>query len=137
MTRLAIIKKDKCHLVKCNFICGNVCPVNRAEKDCIKNINNKAVIEEVLCTGCGICIHKCPYEAINIVNLPEQLKEKPIYRYGQNSFELFSLPTLKENSIIGIIGRNGIGKSTALNILAGSNFSFIRWYIFIIWDPGG
>ncbi len=34
-------------------------------------------------------------------------------------FRLFSLPIPKEKGIVGIIGRNGVGKTTALNILAG------------------
>ena len=38
MTRLAIVKKDKCNLLRCSFLCGAVCPVNRNDKDCIKNI---------------------------------------------------------------------------------------------------
>ncbi len=29
-----------------------------------------AYISEELCIGCGICIKKCPFEAINIINLP-------------------------------------------------------------------
>ena len=49
-----------------------------------------------------------------------KLKEQPIHRYAENAFELFSLPIVKKNTIVGIIGRNGIGKSTALAILAGN-----------------
>lgn len=97
-----------------------VCALLTEEKNCIINVNDKARIDEVLCTGCGICIHKCPYSAISVLNLPEQLKEDPIYRYGANSFELFSLPIVKKKTVVGIIGRNGIGKSTALSILAGN-----------------
>lgn len=119
MKRLAIIDKNKCHPDKCgNYWCIGACPVNRANKECIIiGENKKAAIIEEACIGCGICL-KCPFNAIQIVNLPEKLKEDPIHRYGQNMFELFSLPIPKQNTVVGILGRNGIGKSTALQIFA-------------------
>ncbi len=118
--RVAIIDRAKCHPEKCSEWCIKMCPVNRTEKECItlNPITKKANIDEELCIGCGICF-RCPFEAIKIVNLPEKLQEDPIHRYGKNEFELFRLPIPKEKSVVGILGRNGIGKSTALNILSG------------------
>ncbi|PLW80541.1 ribosome biogenesis/translation initiation ATPase RLI [Candidatus Woesearchaeota archaeon] len=118
MTRIAVIKKDKCNPVKCGELCAKVCPVNRMGEDCIR-IDAKAQIDEVLCTGCGICPKKCPYDAIMIINLPEALKEDPIHQHGQNGFRLFSLPTPVFGKVVGLLGKNGIGKSTALKVIAG------------------
>jgi len=78
----------------------------------------KPLISEELCSGCGICTNRCPFNAITIINLPEAL-DNPIHRFGQNRFELFGLPTLSEGSVIGILGPNGIGKSTIMRILSG------------------
>ncbi len=122
MTRIAIIKKEKCNPRECgDFLCKRVCPVNRQGKDCIitSPIHSKAQINEVQCIGCGICVVKCPFKAIDIINLPESLKEDPIHRFGDNGFALYSLPTPVMGRVVGIIGRNGIGKSTAIKILAG------------------
>lgn len=80
--------------------------------------NKKPLISEELCSGCGICTNRCPFGAISVINLPEALEE-PVHRFGQNKFELFGLPTLKEGSVIGLLGQNGIGKSTIMNILSG------------------
>lgn len=118
MTRIAIIDKRKCYPEKCASWCLKMCPVNRSDKECIVLSDKKAQINEELCTGCGICV-RCPFSAIKIINLPEKLIERPIHRYGPNAFELFRLPLIKENTVVGIIGRNGIGKSTAFDILAG------------------
>lgn len=78
----------------------------------------KAVYSEELCSGCGICTKRCYLNAVTIINLPEAL-EDPIHRYGRNQFELFGLPNIKEGSVVGILGPNGIGKSTIIKILSG------------------
>jgi ATP-binding cassette, sub-family E, member 1 len=116
--RLAIIKRADCNPRKCSQECAKYCPVNRTGKECII-VGDTAQITEELCTGCGICPKKCPFDAIQIINLPHQLKEKPVFRYGKNAFELFRLPVPQKGKVVGILGSNGIGKSTALEILSG------------------
>ena len=77
------------------------------------------VIVEELCSGEGICVRKCPYHVISIVNLPEKLDSDASHRFGVNGFQLFRLPTPKEGKVLGLIGPNGVGKTTAIRILAG------------------
>lgn len=78
-----------------------------------------AFISEPLCIGCGICTKKCPFEAINIIKLPTNLEAETTHRYSANSFKLHRLPTPRVGQVLGLVGTNGIGKSTALKILAG------------------
>ncbi len=122
MSRIAVIDYDKCNPDKCgHFLCERVCPVNRmgGEAIIIDEENYRPVIQEASCTGCGICVHKCPFGAITIVNLPEQLDEDCVHRYGINSFVLYRLPVVKDGMVVGILGPNGTGKTTAVKILSG------------------
>ncbi len=122
MPRIAIVRKDRCNPQGCGgYLCAKVCPVNMEDQECIvpgPPPEKKPIIDEKLCTGCGICPNRCPFGAIDIINLPEAL-DKPIHRYGRNGFHLYSLPTPIFGKVTGILGRNGIGKSTAIKILAG------------------
>ena len=121
LTRIALIKEDKCKPKKCRQECKRSCPVVRLGKECIEvSPNSKlAFISEELCIGCGICVKKCPFEAINIIYLPKSLDSCQTHRYGPNSFKLHRLPMPRPGQVLGLVGTNGIGKSTALKILAG------------------
>ncbi len=121
MVRIAVLDKKKCAPNNCgDYLCVRVCPINRKGDECIsKTPDSKAAIDENLCIGCGICIKKCPFGAINIINLPEELSKPPIHAYGKNGFHLYNLPIPIFGKVVGIIGKNGIGKSTAINILSG------------------
>ena len=119
--RIAALEMDSCNSKKCGLECIKFCPVNKEDSDCIVlGDNGKAIISESLCTGCGICIQKCPFDAITILNIAEELLEKRMHQYGINTFRLYNLPTLSRCNVIGLVGRNGVGKSTALNILSGN-----------------
>jgi len=117
--RIAVVDLSRCKPKECNFLCIRVCPIVKTGSEAIvkDDESGKIRISEELCTGCGICPKKCPFGAINIINLPQELSD-PVHQYGVNGFRLFRLPTPKEG-VVGIVGANGIGKTTALRIMAG------------------
>ncbi|VVB72481.1 Cobalamin import ATP-binding protein BtuD [uncultured archaeon] len=116
--RIAIINRDRCQPRKCSKECEYFCPPVRTGDETIIFEDSKPLITENLCVGCGICVRKCPFGAITITNLPEEMSD-PVHRYGQNGFALYGLPVPIEVRVTGLLGPNGIGKSTAVAILSG------------------
>ena len=119
--RVAVLKEDNCQPKKCNDECQVFCPPVRNGQECIvmDEKTGKPHISESLCIGCGICINKCPHDALIIEQLPSELETDMVHRYSLNGFRLFRLPTPSKDSVVGILGPNGMGKSTAINSLSG------------------
>ena len=51
---------------------------------------------------------------------PQSLASETTHRFSANSFKLHRLPMPRPNEVLGLVGTNGIGKSTALKIRSGT-----------------
>ena len=98
MVRVAVLDKDRCKPKKCNYICMRFCPMVKSRVEAIRIEDGKVVIVESLCKGCGICVKKCPFKALSIVNVPDELEETCTHRFGPNAFKLYRLPCLERYS---------------------------------------
>ena len=118
-TRVAVIDRDVCINIRCGYVCEKVCPPNRMGEECI--ITEKGgpfpIIAEPLCIGCGLCVKKCPVKCISVINLVAEL-DNPVYQYGINTFRLYGLPLPMDGGAVSIVGKNGIGKTTAIKLLS-------------------
>jgi len=66
-----------------------------------------------------MAINKYPHDGvIKMIQLPFEEGEK-VHQFHDNSFRLYGLPIPDPGRVVGIIGKNGIGKSLSLNILSG------------------
>jgi len=130
MKKITVVIRDKCAPEATNYRCINMCPVNMTGKKSKPIIVPKAIklrgnsvypsINHRHCINCGICVNICFKRAIKVVNVPGDMEDwNPTHEYEETEFKLFGLPVLNKGIVTGIIGENGIGKSTLLKILAG------------------
>lgn len=119
--RIAVVDAERCQPKKCGQECKRMCPVVAQGKKCIDVTPHSvaAIISETLCNGCNICTKVCPFGAIQIINLPSELGKDKTHQYGRNSFSLYRCPAPRLGQVLGLLGRNGTGKTTSLKILAG------------------
>ncbi|MBO3802496.1 MAG: ribosome biogenesis/translation initiation ATPase RLI [Candidatus Brockarchaeota archaeon] len=121
MARLAVLEKKSCRPKDCGHECRKYCPMVRSNLDAVTfgEPEGAPTISEAICSGCGICVKKCPFKAISVVNVAEELQAESFHRYGANGFKLFRFVSPQQGAVTGILGMNGTGKTTVMRILAG------------------
>jgi len=119
MDRVAVVDREKCRPKDCGLPCIRQCPMVKCDIEAIRLEGGYPVISELLCTGCGICVRRCPFGAISIVRLPTAVEGEAVFRYGPNTFKLYRLPVPLRGHVTGLVGVNGIGKTTVLKLLSG------------------
>ncbi|MHA1449511.1 MAG: ribosome biogenesis/translation initiation ATPase RLI [Candidatus Hodarchaeales archaeon] len=122
MRKIVVLDRNKCRPGSCNYLCIKNCPVVRKEKRNAIRLKPKSpypVINEKICISCGICVSSCPWHAIKTAQIPDEKDEIPVHMYPDSKFRLYRLPQLNRGRVVGLLGENGIGKTTLLNILAG------------------
>src|SRR3989442_6028713 len=114
-------RKASHYLVDEDFVYAAIRKIEVRLVESIK-VFNLEVDEDQTYTAAGQvvhnCVKKCPFDAIRIIGLPEALKEDLVHQYGKNAFRLFRLPVPKKAEVIGLLGPNGIGKTTCVGLLS-------------------
>eukprot|EP00588_Corethron_pennatum_P014462 CAMPEP_0194278992 /NCGR_PEP_ID=MMETSP0169-20130528/12940_1 /TAXON_ID=218684 /ORGANISM="Corethron pennatum, Strain L29A3" /LENGTH=684 /DNA_ID=CAMNT_0039023327 /DNA_START=123 /DNA_END=2177 /DNA_ORIENTATION=+ len=116
--RIVVIDGDKCkpnstafaYLKRYAGSCG---------RDCIRVGKKEITVSETSCATCVSRCKQCPGDAVSVVKLPSNLTTDTTHRYGPNSFKIHGLPVPRPGHVLGLLGTNGTGKSTALSILLG------------------
>ena len=126
--RILSINYDKCKPDLCGYACLKYCPlVIKGQKNVItiRRETGKPIINNKTCLmakkgTCGVCINKCFPRALSVTNLPAiETAGLLVHCYDENGFRFFGVPQIHRGKVVGLLGVNGIGKSTLLNILAG------------------
>ena len=117
-----ILDQDKCKPKSAAFTylrkhargCGKECIRVGGSPD-----QPRIIISEQACAACSLRASRCPNNACRLVKVPTGLSRNMTHDYGENGFRLSGLPSPIAGQVLGILGTNGIGKSTALQILSG------------------
>jgi ATP-binding cassette subfamily E protein 1 len=122
--RVAIFDIERCKPNDCalgpNKPCIKHCPRNLSgDETIVLQPNGYPKLNPMLCSGEGICVKKCPFHCYIIVNLPEQLDTQMTHKYREDGFGLYRMLIPRPGKVLGVIGQNGIGKTTAIKILSG------------------
>ncbi|MHA1585442.1 MAG: ribosome biogenesis/translation initiation ATPase RLI [Promethearchaeota archaeon] len=123
--RVAVFNRDSCKPHDCsvsdNKPCIKYCPANRTGSETIVlGDDGYPHLNPLMCSGCGICVKKCPFHCYKIINVPERLDSEVSHKYGLDGFVLFRMLLPSKGRVLGVVGQNGIGKTTSMKILSGN-----------------